>query len=88
MLEITVTRTPLHCLDQRAEITVSRKQDLLVDPAGELHRVDREFDVHVALDLAASGRLDVFLGRLGDDGVAVVVEPIEQRRDPGEFLIL
>jgi hypothetical protein len=43
---------------------------------GELHRVHRELDVHVAPDLAAAASVDEFLGRLGDDGVAVVVEPV------------
>lgn len=31
---------------------------------------------------------DVFLGRLGDDRVAVVVQPIDQRPDRGVLLIL
>jgi hypothetical protein len=78
----------LHGLDQRAEIAVARKQDHLVDMSFELHGVDRDLDVHIALDVAASGGVDVFLGRLGDDGVAVVVEPIDQRPNGGEFLIL
>ncbi len=78
----------LHRLDQRTEIAVARKQDHLVDLAGELHGMDRELDVHVALDLAATGGVDVFLGRLGDHRVAVVVQPIDQRSDRGEFLIL
>jgi hypothetical protein len=46
----------------------------------ELHGVDRELDVHVALDLAAAGLVDELLGGLGDDRVAVVVEPVDQRR--------
>jgi hypothetical protein len=54
----------------------------------QLHGVDRELDVHVALDLAAAGLVDELLGRLGDDGVTVVVEPIDQRPDRGIFLIL
>ena len=55
---------------------------------GELHGIDRELDVHVAFDLAAAGLVDEFLGRLGDDRVAVVVEPVDQRADRGIFLIL
>jgi hypothetical protein len=50
--------------------------------------MDRELDMHVALDFAATEGIDVFLGRFGDDGVAVVVEPIDQRPDRREFLIL
>ena len=53
-----------------------------------LHGVDRKLDVHIAFDLAPAGLIDEFLGRLGDDGVAVVVEPIDQRADRGVFLIL
>src|SRR6201999_2878127 len=78
----------LHGLDQRAEIAVAGKQHDLVDMLGKLHRIDRELDVHVALDLAAAAGVDEFLGRLGDDGVAVVVQPVDQRADRRIFLIL
>jgi hypothetical protein len=60
----------------------------VVDGARDLHGVDRELDVHVAFDLAAAGLVDEFLGCLGDDRVAVVVEPIDQRPDRGVFLVL
>ena len=79
---------PLHRLDQRAEIAVAGEQHHLVDMRRDLHGIDRKLDVHVALDLAAAGLIDEFLGRLGDDGIAVVVEPIDQRPDRGIFLIL
>ena len=78
----------LHGFDQRAEVAVAGEQHDLVDMLGELHGIDRELDVHVALDLAAAGLVDEFLRRLGDDGVAVVVEPIDQRADRRVFLIL
>ena len=48
----------------------------------------RQLDVHVALDLAPAERVGELLGRLGDHGVAVVVEPIDQRPDRGVFLVL
>src|SRR5664279_5679726 len=54
---------------------------------GELHGVDRELDVHVALDLAAAAGVDEFLGCLGDDRVAIVVEPVDQGPDRRVFLI-
>ena len=79
---------PLHRLDQRAEIAVAGEQHHVVDRAGDLHGIDRKLDVHVALDLAPAGLVDEFLGRLGDDAVAVVVEPVDQRPDRGIFLIL
>jgi hypothetical protein len=50
--------------------------------------IDRELDVHVALGLAAAAGVDERLGRLGDDGVAVVIEPVDQRTNRGKFLIV
>ena len=43
--------TTLYRFDQRAEIAVTRKQHHLVDMFGEFHGIDRELDIHVALDL-------------------------------------
>jgi hypothetical protein len=40
----------------------------------------RQFDIHVALDLAAAAGVDEFLGRLGDDGIAVVIQPVDRRQ--------
>src|ERR1700732_5219072 len=54
---------------------------------GEFHRIDRELDVHVALDLAPPAGVDEFLGRLGDNGVAVVIEPVDQGADRRILLI-
>jgi hypothetical protein len=54
---------------------------------GEFHGIDRKLDVHVALHLAAAAGVDEFLGRLGHDGVAVVIEPIDQGTDRRIFLI-
>ena len=79
---------PLHRLDQRTEIAVAGKQHHVVDRAGELHGIDGKLDIHVAFDLAAAGLIDEFLGRLGHDRVAVIVEPIDQRPDRRIFLIL
>ncbi|MNL30662.1 hypothetical protein D3C87_1524110 [compost metagenome] len=54
----------------------------------ELQRVDAQLDVHIALHLAAAQGIGEFLGRLGDDRVAIIVEPVDQRADRGIFLIL
>ncbi len=78
----------LHGLDQRAEIAVAGEQHDLVDMFGKLHGIDGELDVHVALHLAAAGLVDELLGRLGDHGVAVVVQPVDQRTNRRVFLIL
>lgn len=88
MVETTVTRTPLHRLDQRAEVAVAREQHHVVDRPCDFHGIDRELDVHVALDLAPAGLIDEFLGRLGHDAVAIVVEPVDQRPDRRIFLVL
>jgi len=45
-------------------------------------------DIHVALDLATAGRVRVLLGGLGHHGVAVVVEPIDQRSQRRVLLVL
>jgi hypothetical protein len=45
-------------------------------------------DVHVALNLAPPGLVDEFLGRLGDDGIAIVVQPIDERLERRMFIIL
>ena len=79
---------PLHRFHQRAEIAVTRKQHDLVDMLGEFHGIDGEFDVHIALHLAAARGVDELLGRLGDDGVTVVVKPVDQRADRRVLLIL
>ena len=60
----------------------------MVDVFGNLHRIDRQLDIHVALDLAAAGLVHEFLGGLGDDRIAVVIQPIDQRSYRGIFLIL
>ena len=49
----------------------------MVQMLGHLEHVDGELDVHVALELAAAHGVGEFLGRLGDHGVAVVVQPID-----------
>ncbi len=82
------TQPPMVADELRAEIAVAREQHDVIDRGRDLHRVDRKLDVHVALDLAAAGLVDELLGRLGDDRVAVVVEPIDQGTDRGILLIL
>ena len=89
IVETTVTRTPCAARPRPASGNRRRRRTAPCGRcAGDLHGVDRKLDVHVALDLAAAGLVDEFLGRLGDDRVAVVVEPIDQRPDRGIFLIL
>jgi hypothetical protein len=74
--------------DQGAEIAITGEQHDLVDMFGEFQGIDREFDIHVAPHLATAAGVDVFLGRLGDHGVAIVIEPVDQGPDRRIFLIL
>jgi hypothetical protein len=50
----------------------------MVDVLRQLHGMDGQFDIHVTLHLPAPGCIDECLGRLGNDRVAVVVQPIDQ----------
>ena len=88
MVETTETRTPWRwsALHQRAEVAVAGEQHDVVDVGRHLHRVDRELDVHVALDLAPAGGVGELLRGLGDHGEAVVVQPVDQRPDRRIFL--
>jgi hypothetical protein len=90
MVDTTDTRTPaaLHGLHQRAEVAVAGEQHHVVEVRGQLQRVDRQLDVHVALDLATTRRVDELLGRLRHHPVAVVVQPVDQGADGGILLIL
>jgi hypothetical protein len=54
----------------------------------QLHGIDAQFDIHVALDLAPSAGVGELFGRLGHHGVAVVIQPVDQRPDRGIFLVL
>ena len=69
MVETTVTRTPRRCTASTSERKSPSPENSTIwsIDAGDLHGIDRELDVHVALDLAAAGLVDEFLGRLGDD---------------------
>jgi hypothetical protein len=59
----------------------------LIDVVGKLHRINCKLDVHVAFDLPVAVGVDKFLGRLGNRGEAIVIEPIEQRANRRELLI-
>ncbi|MGY4339214.1 hypothetical protein ACVWW3_004120 [Bradyrhizobium sp. LM2.9] len=83
MVDTMVTRTPRRCTASTSDRKSPSPENRTISSrfAGELQGLDREFDVHVALDRALSGRVDELLRGLRHDGVAVVVEPIEQRLD-------
>jgi hypothetical protein len=78
----------LHGSDQRAEIAVAGEQHDLIDMLDELHRIDREFDAHATLELAATLAVVELFCWLRNDGKAIVVEPIDQWPDRRKFRIL
>jgi hypothetical protein len=78
----------LQGFDKGTEIAVAGEDHIVVYDVGEFERIDGELDVHVALDLAAAGCVGEFLGRLGHDLVAIIVQPVDQRANGRVFLIL
>jgi hypothetical protein len=58
---------PLHRLNKRAKITVAGKQHHSVDVGRDLHGIDCELNVHVALNLAPPAMIDELLRRLCND---------------------
>jgi len=58
----------------------------MVDMLGHLHRIDGEFDVHVALHLRRPSESTIPWSAC-DDRIAIVVEPVDQRADGRIFLI-
>jgi hypothetical protein len=90
IVDTTVTRTPRPCRASTSEqkVAISGKQDNLIEVIGQLHRVDRKFNAYVALLLTASLAIIKLFRWFRDNGEAVVVEPIDQRPQRGELLIL
>ncbi|MCY1366212.1 hypothetical protein D9M69_530950 [compost metagenome] len=83
-----LTTLTLQCFGKRTEIAIARENHKMVDSVSKLHGIDGKFNIHIALHLAATGRVGKFLGCLGDNLVAVVIEPIDKRTDRRVFLIL
>ena len=88
---VLTTVTPhalaLNRLDHAAKITVAGEQHDMVQDVRHLHHVDRDLDIHIALDLAPPHGVGELLGWLRDQRVAVVVEPVDQGPDRRIFLI-
>jgi len=75
-------------LDQTAEVTITREQHHFVEMGGQLHHVDGDFDIHIALGARVALGIGKAANRLGVHGEAVVVQPIDQRTDRRELLAL
>ena len=63
------------------------RQNDVIQVRRHFHHVDGQFDIHIALDLAAAEGIGEFLGRLGLHGEAVIVVPIYQGSNRRIFLI-
>ncbi len=82
MVETTVTRTPRRCIASTSERKSPSPENRIIRSICSASSMasTAKLDVHLALDLAAAAGVDEFLGRLGDDDAAVVVQPVDQRR--------
>ena len=78
----------LQGFDQRTKIAISGKQDDPIEVIGQRHRVDRKFNAYVALQLTAPLAIVKFFRWFRNNSEAVVVEPIDQRPQREELLIL
>ena len=81
MVETTVTRSPRRCTasTSRRRSPSPENSTTWSRCGGEVEHVHRHLDVHAALHPAAAGGVRELLRRLGDDGVAVVAEPVHER---------
>ena len=77
----------LYGINHATEITVAGEKHDMVDARRKLHRVDGKLDIHIAFDAAAALRVGEFLGGLGHNGIAIVVEPVDQRSQRRVVLI-
>src|SRR3546814_4165337 len=59
----------------------------MVEAVDHLHHVDRQLDVHVALDPTPTLGIGKLLCRLRHQAVAIVVEPVDQRPDRRVLLV-
>src|SRR5215470_7300031 len=90
MVETTVTRTPRRCTASTSERKSPSPENSTmwsIDPAISMASTASSMFM-LPLDLAPAGLIDEFLGRLGHDAVAIVVEPVDQRPDRRIFLVL
>jgi hypothetical protein len=69
-------------------IAVAGEEHHLVDLLRQLHGVDGQFNFHFAFGTATAIAIEEFLRCLGDDGVSVLIQPIDQWLDDGVHLAL
>src|SRR5260370_988153 len=90
--EYSPIRPLVDWLDYNGYTMVTKPTKEFTDPMGRRRikgnmDIELAIDIHVALDAAASHRVGEFLGRLGDHGIAIIIEPIDERSDRRIFLI-
>ena len=78
----------LNIFQKAAEVAIAGEQDGMFDLRREAQHVEGDFHVHVALDAALAGlRVGEFTRQLADDGIAIVIKPVDQRSQRRIFLI-
>jgi SsrA-binding protein len=73
---------------QGGEIPVAGKQHHVIVERRQFQGIDTQLDVHVAFHLAPPRGIGELLGRLGNHGEAIIVQPVDQRADGRIFLVL
>ncbi len=49
----------------------------MVEMFRHFHGIHREFNIHIPFDFAAAQGIDEFLGWLCDNGIPIVIKPID-----------
>ncbi len=76
----------LNRLDQPTKIAIAGKDHDMIQMWLDFHYIHGQLDMNIAFDLLAACGVSKFLGGFGHHGVAVVVQPIDQRPDRGTLL--
>jgi hypothetical protein len=89
IVETTDTRTPCRWRLSTSGLKSPSPENstTCVKPRRQLHGIDGQFDVHVALDLPAPLAVGVFLRGLRHERKAVVVQPVDERPDRRILLV-
>jgi len=73
--------------DQPPIFTVAGEKHHLVELVREFHGVDRQLDAYFAFDTTTAAGIDGLFHRLGNHGVSVIIEPIDQWPDRGVLIL-
>ncbi len=71
-----------------SQITIARKQECVVYTPRDLQGVDGKLDTDIAFYSSAAFAVIVLFGWLRPNRLAVVIEPIYQRSDTAELVVV